>query len=148
MLEIAIISDGLLAGIKVCLTKNIHMKFRFLLFPILLISFESAAQLNGLWRAGADFDAYDDKRCYEMPNGNLLVARMDTYNGIGNGDDLVVCYSPDGEELWSFGDVTNENLTSSNYVDIDFDSNSNVYLSGTYFPFNAGGGILSISFNM
>jgi hypothetical protein len=113
------------------------MKFRFLLFSILLFNLDSSAQLNGLWRAGADFDAYDDKRCYEMPNGNLLVARMDTYNGIGDGDDLVICYTPDGEELWAYGDVTNENLTSSNYVDIDFDSNSNVYLSGTYFPLNA-----------
>jgi hypothetical protein len=119
------------------LTKNIQMKFRFLLFPILLISLESAAQLNGLWRAGADFDAFDDKRTYEMPNGNLLVARMDTYNGIGDGNDLVVCFNPDGEELWSYGDVSIENVTFSNVVDIDFDSNSNVYLSGTYFPWNA-----------
>lgn len=113
------------------------MKFRFLLFTILLINLESKAQLNGLWRAGADFDAFDDKHCYEMPNGNLLVARMDSYNGIGDGNDLVICFNPDGEELWSYGNVTSENETFSNYVDIDFDSNSNVYLSGTYFPWDA-----------
>lgn len=134
---ITTISDcNFLVG-RLGLSKILNMKLKFLLFAILLLNLESTAQLNSLWRTGADFEPFDDKRCYEMPNGNLLVARMDTYNGIGDANDLVVCFSPDGEELWSFGDVTSENVTFSNYVDIDFDSNSNVYLSGTYFPLNA-----------
>ena len=113
------------------------MKLKYLLFLVSLFSFECSAQLNNSWRVSADVMPFNNKRSYEMPNGNILLARMDQYNGIGVGDDLLLCYNPDGELLWTYGDTTDQNLTSSNYVDIDFDSNSNVYLSGSYFPFNA-----------
>jgi len=113
------------------------MKFRIFLFVLLLISADSSAQLNNLWRVSADVMPFNNKRSYEMPNGNILLVRMDLYNGNGVGDDLLLCYNPGGDLLWTYGDMTDQNLTSSNYVDIDFDSNNNIYLSGTFFPINA-----------
>ena len=113
------------------------MRLLSIFFFTCCVNFIASAQLINQWRRAADVEPFDNKRCYEMPNGNILLARMDESNGIGDGNDLLMCYSPEGDLLWTYGDINDQNLTSSNYVDIDFDSNSNIYLAGTYFPFSA-----------
>jgi hypothetical protein len=136
-IEIATFSYRYFLNAKVGLAKILFMKLKYLLFLVSLVSFECSAQLNNLWREGSEASPFDNKRCYEMPNGNILLARMDDSNGIGDGIDILLCYSPAGELLWTYGDITSQNPIFSNFVDLDFDSNNNVYVSGTYFPWNS-----------
>jgi hypothetical protein len=110
---------------KIGLAKIVFMKLNYLLFLVSLISFECSAQINNLWREGSEATPFNNKRCYEMPNGNILLARMDDSNGIGEGIDILLCYSPAGELLWTYGDITSQNPIFSNFVDLDFDSNNN-----------------------
>lgn len=110
---------------------------RLLLFCFTFVVITAQAQLIDAWKVASDLMPYDLKRVYECPNGNILVARMDAYLGIGDGDDQLLCYSSDGNLLWSFGETDNTDNSNSNFVDIDFDGESNIYIAGSNFPQSA-----------
>jgi hypothetical protein len=118
-------------------SKKIAVMKRVLLAFLVFCSILSNAQLVDAWKIASDLMTYDRKQVYECPNGNMLLARMDDYYGIGTGDDQLLCYSPDGAVLWSFGESDFSDNSDNNYIDIDFDSESNVYIAGTNFPINA-----------
>jgi hypothetical protein len=114
------------------------MKKRILfgVFAMLLANV-SNAQLNNLYRKNSSLISYDRHRVYEAPSGNVVLARMDDSYGIGDGNDLIQMYSPDGTMLWSFGEEDIFDGANSNYIDIAFDSESNVYICGSNFPMTA-----------
>jgi len=111
------------------------MKKSLLLF-LTLCAFgnDQFAQLIDVWKNGTDMMTYDRKRAYEAPSGNILLARMDDYYGIGDGNDLLRCFDADGALLWSFGEEDFGDDSGSNFIDIAFDSESNAYVAGANFP--------------
>lgn len=110
---------------------------KLLLSILVFVTISSQAQLIDAWKVGSDMMSFSRKRVFESPNGNLILARMDDYYGIGDGMDLLRCYSVTGELIWSFGEEDFTDNSGSNFIDIDFDSESNVYIAGSNFPQSA-----------
>ena len=111
------------------------MKNTLLLLVVLLSNLpQTQAQISNLWRADAEMMTYDRQRVYEAPSGNVVHARMDDYYGIGDGNDLLRCFSPDGTLLWAFGEEDFTDNSASNFIDIDIDSEGNTYIAGSNFP--------------
>jgi hypothetical protein len=109
-------------------------KFLLLLLTLCAFGNDQFAQLIDVWKNGTDMMTYDRKRAYEAPSGNILLARMDDYYGIGDGNDLLRCFDADGALLWSFGEEDFGDDSGSNFIDIAFDSESNTYIAGANFP--------------
>jgi hypothetical protein len=109
----------------------------FIALSLLAITFDSDAQISDSWKVGSDMASIDRDRIFEAPNGNLILARMDYYYGNGIGIDEIRCYSPEGVSLWSYSDADFLDNSASNFIDIDFDSESNVYVVGSNFPQSA-----------
>jgi len=114
------------------------MRSRLLYFTFLLLTaFPSLAQLTNAWRVNTDMGTFDRKQIQEAPSGNIVISRMDDYNGIGDGNDLVQSYTSDGTFLWSFGEEDFFDGSNSNFIDIDLDADGNIYLCGSNFPQNS-----------
>jgi len=114
------------------------MRSRLLYFTVLLFTaFPSLAQLTNAWRVNTDMGTFDRKQIQEAPSGNIVISRMDDYNGIGDGNDLVQSYTSDGTFLWSFGEEDFFDGSNSNFIDIDLDADGNIYLCGSNFPQNS-----------
>jgi hypothetical protein len=132
------ISDGIARKKKPSLQKtNAMTKQLLILIFITLIAFKGTSQLNNLWRANTEMATYDRQRVYEAPSGNVVLARMDDYYGIGDGNDLLKCYSPDGALLWAFGEEDFTDNSGSNFIDIEIDNDGNTYIVGSNFPQSA-----------
>ena len=114
------------------------MRSRLLYFTVFLFTaFPSLAQLTNTWRVNTDMGTFDRKQIQEAPSGNIVISRMDDYNGIGDGNDLVQSYTSDGTFLWSFGEEDFFDGSNSNFIDIDLDADGNIYLCGSNFPQNS-----------
>lgn len=110
--------------------RSLLLYFTFLL----LTAFPSLAQLTNAWRVNTDMGTVDRKQIQEAPSGNIIISRMDAYNGIGDGNDLVQSYTSDGTFMWSFGEEDFFDGSNSNFIDIDLDADGNIYLCGSNFP--------------
>ena len=113
--------------------RSLLLYFTFLL----LTAFPSLAQLTNAWRVNTDMGTVDRKQIQEAPSGNIIISRMDAYNGIGDGNDLVQSYTSDGTFMWSFGEEDFFDGSNSNFIDIDLDADGNIYLCGSNFPQNS-----------
>lgn len=109
------------------------------LYFILLffVAVQVSGQMELDWGINTNLSYGGPDQMMEDSEGNLYYIKYDTYGGIGNWPSFLQKYTADGELIWQFGESDFSDDTNNMYLDFALDSDLNVYVVGSNFPFSA-----------